>query len=346
MNTEELFFEVKKAFLAKDSRQNFLLVDEKKALNLFFRLFAKEHIDELMIDKIIDILRYEYETEKNFLAQRLAGFLAYFLKHDFWVQIEEEDFLHISPSKLSQNTFVAYWTILSYANTRGLNVLPSYTHGNLLDKFCLFIKKAKPYRLNLANQSLRQANLTYVELEEANFSKCDLAGASLMYNVFKKCNFHNASLDLANLTEAVLEEATLSFTSFRESILLKTQVQKAMIHSSDFQNAELSEADFSESEIKQSNFVAVEANYVDFSKCNIENCDFSHANLYKIDLKNTRLFSSKITQADLYASVWEYVEILNIEFDAQTLESATFQYTFLDEVSTDLIKKLGGIIVE
>lgn len=346
MNTENLFFEVKKAFLAKDNRQNFLLVDEKKALNLFFRLFAKERIDELITDKIIDLLRYEYETEKNFLAQRLAGFLAYFLKHDFLIETNEEEFLKISPTKLSQNTFIAYWTILSYANTKGLSVLPNYTQGNLLDKFCLLVKKSKPYRLNLANQNLRQANLTYVELEEANFTKCDLAGASFMYSSLKKCNFHNASLDLANLTEANLEGANLSFTSLRESILLKTDVKKASIHSCDFQNAELSEADFSESELKQSNFGAVEANYMNFSKCNIENCDFSYANLYKSDFKNTRFYSSKITQADLYASIWEYVEVLNIEFDVNTLESAVFKYTFLDEVNTEIVKKKGAVIEE
>lgn len=344
MNTEDLFFEVKKAFLAKDNQQNFLLVDEKKALNLFFRLFAKEHIDELMIDKIIDILRYEYETEKNFLAQRLAGFLVYFLKHDFLVETDEEEFLKISPTKLAKNTFLAYWTILSYANTKGLNVLPSYTQDNLLDKFCLLIKKTQPYHLNLANQNLRQANLAYINLEEANFSKCDLAGASLMYSSLTNCNFHNASLDLANLTDAKLEGANLSFTNLREAILLKTKMRKANIHACDFQSAELSEADFSSSEIKQSNFQYIEANYFDLSKTNIEESNFSNAKLYKANFSNTRLYGSKITQAYLYGSTWEYTEVLNIEFDVENLERAVFRYTFLDEMNTKIVKKKGAIV--
>ena len=91
--------------------------------------------------------------------------------------------------------------------------------------------------LNLANANLRETNLKGATLTQVNLTQADLTGANLEAAVLNSANLSYASLTGANLKSASLENADLSFAGFISAYLEGANFKDAKLKFTNFRGA-------------------------------------------------------------------------------------------------------------
>jgi pentapeptide repeat protein len=137
--------------------------------------------------------------------------------------------------------------------------------------------------------SLREADLSGVDLAGTNLTKVDLGGSNLEGASLVRANLMQAILNAANLSGANLRAANLNYADVRRADLRRTNLReaslfRAYLFNARFEYSILLDANLSMAELKVTNFA---------------NCDLSRANLSAADLSNAHLFNANLTGADL-----------------------------------------------
>jgi uncharacterized protein YjbI with pentapeptide repeats len=105
------------------------------------------------------------------------------------------------------------------------------------------IERGKPV-ISLERANLRGANLSEINLEQANLERANLEGANL-----RETDLEEANLERARLREAVLGEAKLKKADLRKARLQKAVLRGARLRDADLSKARLRDADLSGAEL-------------------------------------------------------------------------------------------------
>ena len=167
---------------------------------------------------------------------------------------------------------------------------------------------------NLTCAIFYRTNITLkVDLFEADFSNCNLQGASLFRSKLTGANFSNSNLQGVNLSQSKIDQcnfnnsclsgANLTYSSCRGSDFIKAILQNVRFDSSDFTASDFTETNFSRSTLPLSGtFTAA-----NFTRANLRSTslsgqftqtNFSEANLQSAKIGST-FIASNLSGANL-----------------------------------------------
>lgn len=146
------------------------------------------------------------------------------LETSTWINVSL-DGIDLSHSRLTSCTFVtcsAKGTNFASANLRGAR----FTNGCVLDDACLI--DAEIVGTNLRETALARADLRRAWVDDTDFSRSTLVGATLYRAVARRVRF-----DRADLSDTDLSAANLMSASFRGARLVGANLNGANLHGSD-----------------------------------------------------------------------------------------------------------------
>lgn len=171
----------------------------------------------------------------------------------------------------------------------------------------ILLCEANLSRVNLSQANFSQAILSITNLSGANLSEVNLNQAKL--NVAR---LSGANLSRANLSDAILNVANLIRADLREANLINASLIRAELMRSDLSQAllmeaNLSEADLREANLRQANLEQVNLNGANLTDAILIGCNLEHASLHraclnKADLRGVNLANGELRQANLSKS--------------------------------------------
>ncbi len=159
--------------------------------------------------------------------------------------------------------------------------------------------------VDLSNANLRGANLGISSLIDANLSGANLGISSLIGANLSSANLIGADLsssDLrgAKLSGANLSSANLSGVNLFSADLIGANLRDANLSSSDLSDADLSGADLSGADLSGADLSDANLDGIDLSNAILSGIDFSNANLSGIDLSGDKLSKIDLSSAELF----------------------------------------------
>jgi uncharacterized protein YjbI with pentapeptide repeats len=162
---------------------------------------------------------------------------------------------------------------------------------------------------DLKRAMLREAQLSYIDLNNADMTYADLS---------------NANLNRAHLSHASLRGATLKRTYLKSATLSKADVSDADLSNADLSNARADRADFSRARFSGSILIRA-----DLSDAKLNYARFSHSMLYSADLGRADLSYSHLTHADLSFAGLTYSNMQGADLTYANLCSAILEGAIL-----------------
>lgn len=327
-------------FLVKDSFGAYEITYGSTAITRLSRLFAEDAPLPTDIEAFLRYIDLEYSHRDRLeLGERLANFLPELLEIFFQEPVWSED-TDEHPESLVMNTFLGYWTMLSH-----LNQFQNFMPESIAQKDVLmrFIKRVKPYKLNLAYQDLEYANLSYLEVPNPNFTFAYLRKATLLYANMPKAIFDNASLVSAQLGNACLPEGSWVGANLMGANLIDSVLDKGIWHKANLLGADFTQASLKESFLDLSNLQGADFTLADLSQCHLFLSDASSANFTKANLAYAKLTNVDLRETNLYRANFQYAELIETILQPKTFEKADFRSATLGERNQDFLKKQGAI---
>ncbi|GAB4411059.1 MAG: hypothetical protein OHK0053_37870 [Microscillaceae bacterium] len=337
METEEVWLELKKNFLATDAYGNYHVNHPAAAIVHFGHWFGMSRPSPAWVEGLVALIGQETPALRAELRQRLRHFLPDFLAQDFYYDSPETNLR--PPDEVSADVFAGYWTLLSYTNEYE-NLVPSEPYWR--DLLTRQIRRSRPYRLNLRYQKLEEADFSLLHTEQADFSFADLSRAVFIKSVIKNSNFHNAELNEANLYGAVWENAYLSFVNFQKAKLSDCQLKGSIMRGANLKQAEAVRADFRRCQADFANFVEADLSLSRFEESNLSQSDFGQANLTRADLREARLDGASFKDANLYQANLRGVMAEETRWEAKNFQKADFRNTKLSKKIKQTLQNAGA----
>lgn len=341
MNLVALLPQLEQDFLTKDSFGEYDISYGSSALTRLARLFAEGLPTPQDINEFLAHINLRYEAGKRVaLAERFALFLPELLDTFFVMPLWSEDSEEHSEDAVT-NTFVGYWTLLSH-----LNQFTNYMPDNVgrRDVLMRFLKKTRPYALNLAYQDLDDTNLSYFEAENPNFSCASLKRASLLYARMPKAVFDNACLQHAQMSNAYLPEGSWVGADLMKTQLLEAELTKGIWHKANLLYADFTQARLANSYLDYSNLQGADFTLADLSGCSIFQSDMRFVNFTKANLAYTKITGADMRDTNLYRANLQHAEIMESILQPQNLEKADFRNAVLGERNQEFLQKQGAIV--
>ncbi|MGC9505905.1 pentapeptide repeat-containing protein [Baaleninema sp.] len=205
---------------------------------------------------------------------------------------------------------------------------------------------------NLSRIDLRDANLSHAILSIANLSGANLGGANLSYAKMNVTRLSGANLVRANLRGTILNvanmiRANLSHADLKEAALIRAEMIRANLSQADLTGANLNAADLRESTLRQTDLsganlnesdlrgsslvaaILVNANLIgtDFSKADLSgadlsNCELRHARLHRANLSGASLRGANLRWADLSGANLRWADLSEAKLSGANLIGA------------------------
>lgn len=341
MKTQEILSTIKSQFLEKTKEGEYQVNHPEIALFHLFQLFARQRLSLTQLEELSFSVQKEEKPLKKELLTRLVLFLPGMLESNFYH--DSESTRNISPNEISTNTFLGYWTVISYMN-EDQNLLPE--DQLLKNKFTHLIKHTQPHKLNLRFQDLQNANLSYVELEDVDFSYCNLNGATLLHAKVPRSVLLNADLEKANLNNCDLSHSYLSFSNFRQAHLLEADLTKCTLHGANFEEADLTQAILRQANLDQANFCKTTLTMANLEESQLDNTDMCQADLSKANLRKSTIVASSFKRAVLYQTNFSEARIQDTDWNIETMSKADFRGVQLDSQMHNFLKRQGAFVQE
>jgi uncharacterized protein YjbI with pentapeptide repeats len=147
---------------------------------------------------------------------------------------------------------------------------------------------------NLSAVNLSNANLCETNLIEANLYRADLSRAELFSTYLGRARLEEANLREADLTQASLNDALL-----RGANLSKAKLRHAMLASAYFSGANLSEAVLQEADLSSACLIGANLTKANLTSTYLPEANLSEANLTKANLRGANLSEANLTKTNL-----------------------------------------------
>ncbi len=201
---------------------------------------------------------------------------------------------------------------------------------------------------------LKETDLRYADLTEANLQKVDFSGSNLSYIMLyganlEKANFTGADLTGAILYEANLKEAILYETNLQEAILRKANLCEAMLYQANLQAAILYDANLAGAMLYEANLQGAILCDANLEGVNLEQANLCNANLIGVNLQeavliganleSATLSTANLVLANLYEANLHKTNLIQADLKEANLRGANLKDALLQQVDfmgTDL----------
>ena len=194
-------------------------------------------------------------------------------------------------------------------------------------------------------ESLRGANLRWVDLHGADLScadlrsvnlcGADLSGADLSWVDLRGADLSEANLNGANLWDIQIDQTTRLDKKWHLvcQILGRERLRKG---SGGVQNVDLSYANFRGASFPVTNFRGTNFNFADLREVDFCKADLSTAKFHGADLSDADLSDVNLSGAELYGAVLNRAKLPNTKLEGATLDRASLHQ--VDLINANLIR--------
>ncbi|WP_446366893.1 pentapeptide repeat-containing protein [Coleofasciculus chthonoplastes] len=154
-------------------------------------------------------------------------------------------------------------------------------------------------RANLSGICLQWEILSEIDLSDANLSGAYLNRVDLTGAILKGANFNQTILNGVELSQANLSHANLSRVSLTGANLSQTEFTGANLRGADLSNANLQEANLTQGIISWANLSNANLSQANFTEANLVGANLMGADLSDANLRGAKLKGVKLTDANL-----------------------------------------------
>jgi uncharacterized protein YjbI with pentapeptide repeats/uncharacterized RDD family membrane protein YckC len=170
--------------------------------------------------------------------------------------------------------------------------------------------------VDLKEANLSRANLTYIPINRTNLMKANLKDANLFQAQLIGSNLSSAQLTGANFQEAMLEQASLTGSEAGNTKFFRANLSRAKLG-----QIRAIGSDFSYSNLTQSNWHSAELTGANFEGANLRDADLSRAQLKGANLQNTNLRNVNFSNANLSQANLQGANLNDADFSGTILAS-------------------------
>lgn len=283
--------------LLEKNRYKKYIVDEKKALELFWNLFNKKILSIEIVNNLIAIIKNEDQKKRDELSLRLDSFMNYFLDKDFIYQVGFEE---VSPIKKSIAIFCGFWNILSHLDSS--NHLPQLEiYKNKFLETLGIVKNSHNNIYNFSHSDFKNYIFRDFSLDSVNFNNSDLTDCKFFSSGISEVDFNCLNFNYTEFAECYMidvsffnstfSEGVFSYNNCLHSTFVDTILSKVEIHMSNFYDNIFLKVSFKMCEIFESIFINATFDDIEFNDCNFTNTIFNKVkfiNCSKIDFKDLK----------------------------------------------------------
>lgn len=203
-------------------------------------------------------------------------------------------------------------------------------------EMCIYNVKNKLISVEyMFNMDLKGANLSGIDLTEADMRNIDLKGANLCNAVLTRADLENADLRNANLKDADFSQVNLRSVDLRGANLDGISFTFTNFKSANLSNINLSGADLRGIDLKGVNLTRAnlsEANLegVFFTGANLERANLSGSNLNEADFSSAVLKGTNLSMANLDGALFQESELLHSDLSQSDLKGCDFTLAVIE----------------
>jgi uncharacterized protein YjbI with pentapeptide repeats len=178
---------------------------------------------------------------------------------------------------------------------------------------------------NLSGLNLMEANFREANLSGANLRKADLFGAYLSGANLRAANLSGANLRAANLMEANLRKANLSGKNLIEANLREANLSGANLRKADLSGADLMEANLREANLSGANLREARLFGANLRGANLRGANLIEANLREANLSGgANLSGANLDGANLIATNLRKADLIEASLQSAILIGTNF----------------------
>ena len=174
---------------------------------------------------------------------------------------------------------------------------------------------------NLTGANLKNAQLIGVDLTGTNLSTADLSGAKLQKLNLSGTNFSDAELEQTDLTGVIIDKTT----RFEGATLTGVNLSETQLTGFDFSEMNLSQSRFDKSVLDGVKFVDSDLTGVSFAEATLKNISFSEANLGHVDFTRTQMAAVNLSKVNLRGSRFVNTHAAKADLRASNLSAAAIE---------------------
>lgn len=168
--------------------------------------------------------------------------------------------------------------------------------------------------------SFAQADLSKVNLSNADLSYIDLRGAMLREANLSGVNLQNSDLRKADFWGANLSGGNLSNSDLRRANLAWAEMNKVDMHESNLNSANLTSAQLIESDLRGALLKWATFNGTLLNRVNLEDADLLHSYLMMANFTECNLTRTIIRQSDLTSTILKNVELTGADIEPEWMD--------------------------
>lgn len=204
-----------------------------------------------------------------------------------------------------------------------------------------YLKGAK-----LGETNLERADLSRVDLREANLRGAYLVGANLNKTDLSEANLREAYLRGADLREANLIGTNLFRTDLSGANLGEANLGEAYLVGADLREANLKEADLIGAYLRRANLIGANLNKTNLSGANLKGAYLVGADLREANLDEVNLKGVDLKEADLRGAYLIGADSKGIDLSGANLEGTKINKKDLEGLCLDGVDLSKAIIYE
>lgn len=200
-------------------------------------------------------------------------------------------------------------------------------------------------RAVLTKRSIKEVDLSGLQLLEAKFVGVDfrgscLKGTNLSKSVLNNCNLQGCDLRGCDLSSGSVIESLLSNAILSGSTLIGTSLSSSKMDHCDFCNCVAMHANLNKTQCQEANFSRVNGVSSMFFNSNLKNAvfdysdfssaDFSNANLDGASFYSTVLSAASFINATIRAGIFSRSNLWEIQKESWDIAGATCTHVFID----------------
>ncbi|MBI2380241.1 MAG: pentapeptide repeat-containing protein [Gammaproteobacteria bacterium] len=152
---------------------------------------------------------------------------------------------------------------------------------------------------DLSSRDFSDFNFAHALLQEANFSRSTLRGATFISANLSRTNLSHADLARANLIAATLIETDLSYAQLDDTRLLTAVLRRVDLSHVDLRGLDLQSLDLRGTDLTGANLADQNLQQQDLSGATLVGADLRHANLGRANLSKANLDQAELAGAIL-----------------------------------------------
>lgn len=175
---------------------------------------------------------------------------------------------------------------------------------------------------DLSGRDFSDYNFAHALLQEANFSRSTLRGATFISANLSRTLFSHADLARANLIAATLIETDLSYAQLDGTRLLTAVLRRVNLVHVDLRGLDLQSLDLRGSELSGANLADQNLQQQDLSGANLTGADLRGANLTRANLAKANFDQAELAGAHLQQANLQDAQLTGVDLSGQDLSGA------------------------